>query len=194
MKLEGIREKVRDIFLLGYFSAQRVSDYTKLTKDNFSRTKKGVDIITLTQKKTGNEVVVPVLDSRVSELCKKYNYKFPKLNKRDINRYIKEVLCHLSETVPTLAELYRTPLSMKEREKEEGFINFEKRIESGERLHGEDLKYYKRMKAYSIAHKSGKKLWKRDSGGYWKSRACLTPEGKAALTPENLLFLTPLKS
>ena len=28
----------------------------------------------------------------------------------------------------------------------------------------------------------------------WKSRACLTPEGKAALTPENLLFLTPVKS
>ena len=166
MKLEGIREKVRDIFLLGYFSAQRVSDYTKFTKDNFSRTKKGVDIITLTQKKTGNEVVVPILDSRVSKLCKKYNYNFPKLNKRDINRYIKEVLCILSKTVPTLAELYRTPLSMKEREKEDGFINFEKRIKSGERLHGEDLKYYKRMKAYSIAHESGKMLWKRDSGGY----------------------------
>jgi hypothetical protein len=29
---------------------------------------------------------------------------------------------------------------------------------------------------------------------HWKSRACLTPEGKAALTPENLLFLTPVKS
>ena len=29
---------------------------------------------------------------------------------------------------------------------------------------------------------------------WWKSRACLTPEGKAALTPENLLFLTPVKS
>ena len=31
-------------------------------------------------------------------------------------------------------------------------------------------------------------------GDIWKSRACLTPEGKAALTPENLLFLTPVKS
>ena len=28
----------------------------------------------------------------------------------------------------------------------------------------------------------------------WKSRACLTPEGKAALTPENLFVLTPVKS
>ena len=28
----------------------------------------------------------------------------------------------------------------------------------------------------------------------WKSRACLTPEGKAMLTPENFFILTPLKS
>ena len=31
-------------------------------------------------------------------------------------------------------------------------------------------------------------------GGSWKSRACLTPEGKAMLTPENFFILTPLKS
>ena len=30
--------------------------------------------------------------------------------------------------------------------------------------------------------------------GQWKSRACLTPEGKAMLTPENFFILTPLKS
>ena len=28
----------------------------------------------------------------------------------------------------------------------------------------------------------------------WKSRACLTPEGKATLPPENFFILTPLKS
>ncbi len=28
----------------------------------------------------------------------------------------------------------------------------------------------------------------------WKSRACLTPEGKATLTPENFFILTPLTS
>ncbi len=31
-------------------------------------------------------------------------------------------------------------------------------------------------------------------GHNWKSRACLTPEGKAMLTPENFFILTPLKS
>lgn len=166
MKLDGIRAKVRDIWVLGYFTAQRVSDYTKLTKDNFSETKNGVSVITLTQQKTGNDVVIPILDNRVFDICKKYRYRFPKLNKRDINRYIKDVLCELSETVPSLKELYRTQLSMKEREKEEGFIRMEKRIISGEKLHGEELKYYKQMKAYSVTHQSGNKLWKRDSAGY----------------------------
>jgi len=28
----------------------------------------------------------------------------------------------------------------------------------------------------------------------WKSRACLTPEGKATVTPENFFILTPVKS
>lgn len=166
MKLDGIREKVRDIWVLGYFSAQRVSDYTKLTKDNFSETKNGVTVITLTQQKTGSDVLVPVLDKRVFDICKKYRYRFPKLDKRDINRYIKEVLSDLSESVPSLRELYRTQLSMKEREKEEGFIRMEKRIKAGEKLHGEELKYYKRMKAYAFTHESGKGLWKRDNAGF----------------------------
>ena len=36
----------------------------------------------------------------------------------------------------------------------------------------------------------------KDAGIFdgWKSRACLTPEGKAMLTPENFFILTPLKS
>ena len=34
----------------------------------------------------------------------------------------------------------------------------------------------------------------RDIMAHWKSRACLTPEGKAMLTPENFFILTPLKS
>ena len=166
MRLNGIREKVRDIWVLGYFSAQRVSDYTKLTKDNFSETKNGVPVITLTQQKTGNEVVIPVLDNRVFEICEKYGYRFPKLDKRDINRYIKEVLCELSESVPSLRESYRTLLSMKEREKEEGFVRMEKMLSAVVKLHGDELKYYKKMKAYSVAHQSGDKLWRRDSSGY----------------------------
>ena len=76
------------------------------------------------------------------------------------------MLCELSESVPSLRESYRTQLSMKEREKEDGFVRMEKRIRAGESLHGEELKYYKKMKAYAVTHESGDKLWRRDSSGY----------------------------
>jgi len=56
MKLEGMEEKVRDIFLLGYFSCQRYSDYSKLREENFITYDTGLGVISLTQKKTGNVV------------------------------------------------------------------------------------------------------------------------------------------
>ncbi len=165
MSLEGVREKVRDVWMLGFFSGQRVSDYTKFTRDNFVKSENGVGMIALTQKKTGKDVLVPILDGRVYDLCEKYDYRFPKANKRDINRYIKEVLCELAKSVPSLSEIVQTRLTMQEREKEQLFVSFEKRIRSGEKLHGDDLKYYKRMKAYSVSHESGDLLWKRDESG-----------------------------
>lgn len=165
MSLAGIREKVRDVWMLGFFSGQRVSDYTRLTRDNFVRSENGVGMITLTQQKTDTEVFVPIIDDRVNEICEKYDYNFPKVNKRDVNRYIKEVLCELAKSVPSLSEIVQTRLTMQEREKEQLFISLEKRIRSGEKLHGDELKYYKRMKAYSVSHESGDLLWKRDKGG-----------------------------
>ena len=52
MQLSGENEIVRDIFLLGYFSCQRYSDYCKLREENFITYNKS-GLITLTQKKTG---------------------------------------------------------------------------------------------------------------------------------------------
>ncbi len=162
MPLEGMREKVRDIWVIGFFSAQRVSDYSKLTKDNFKVTPNGLNVIVLKQKKTGNEITIPILDKRVFELCRKYNYNFPKVSKDYLNDIIKLILKDLSATIPSLAEWSRTLLCMKERQKEEAFISMRKRVESGERLHGEELKRYKKMMAYAAEHESGDLLYKRD--------------------------------
>ena len=71
MPLEGMREKVRDIWMIGFLSAQRVSDYSKLTRDNFKQTPNGLNVIVLKQKKTGNDITIPILDERVFELCRK---------------------------------------------------------------------------------------------------------------------------
>ena len=162
MPLEGMREKVRDIWILGFLSAQRVSDYSKFSRDNFKQTHNGLNVIVLKQKKTGKEVTVPILDERVFELCKKYNYNFPKVSKDYLNDIIKLILKDLSATIPSLAEWSRTVLCMKERQKEEAFISMKKRVAGGERLHGEELKRYKKMLAYALEHESGDLLFKRD--------------------------------
>ena len=60
MELTGENEIVRDIFLLGYFSCQRYSDYCKLREENFITYNKS-GLITLTQKKNGKKVEVPIL-------------------------------------------------------------------------------------------------------------------------------------
>lgn len=49
----------------------------------------------------------------------KYNYQIPRISDVILNRYIKLILKDLSLTVPSLAEMERTVLTMKERDKEE---------------------------------------------------------------------------
>lgn len=183
MPLTGIREKVRDIWCLGFFSGQRVSDYARFTRDNFKTTKSGVQVIALTQQKTGNEVIVPVIDERVNELCEKYGYDFPALDRRTINRYIKECLKELSLTVPSLQEWVRTTLSLAEVQKEERFMRMKKKIAKGQILHGEDRKVYAELKEYADEHESDK-LWKRDYSGNvirqrWELVSCHTSRRSA---------------
>ena len=175
MPLDGVREQVRDVWMLGYLSAQRVSDYAHFTKDNFKVTPNGVNVIVLQQTKTGNEIVVPILDERVMELCGKYNYDFPRVEARTINRYIKEVLHMLSANVHSLGELVRTQLSMAERQKETTYLEMQDRME---------------MKSYAIEHDSGNLLYKRDYSGAivkykWEVVSCHTSRRSAVTSLYN---------
>lgn len=165
MKLDGLREQVRDMWCLGYFCGQRVSDYSRLTKDNFTQTRGGLDVIVLQQQKTSKEIVIPIIDDRVFEICEKYDYNFPSLTRDTQNRFIKIVAKELSETVPSLKEWSRTLLALRERNKEESYMSMRKRIEAGEKLHGEESKRYKRMAQYAEEHESGDMLYKRDNSG-----------------------------
>ncbi len=184
IKLDGQREQVRDVWMLGFLSAQRVSDYSTFSKDNFKVTKRGLPVIVLQQKKTLNDVVIPVLDDRVAELCKKYNYNFPKLTRDTINRQIKKILKDLATSVPSLNEWSRTILSVRERQKEQSYLDMRERVANGEKLHGEESKRYKRMKAYADEHDSGDMLWKRDYSGAvikqkWELVTCHTSRRSA---------------
>ena len=184
MPLDGMKEQARDMWLLGFFCAQRVSDYSRLTRGNFKETASGVKVIKLTQQKTGKELLIPILDDRVFEICAKYDYVFPNLNREQLNRLIKQVAKELSESVPSLREWKSTLLSVKERQKEETFMSMRGRVEGGEKLKGEEAKRYRRMKEYAEEHESGEMLYKRDYAGQvirqrWELITCHTSRRSA---------------
>ena len=125
MKLDGLKETVRDVFLVGCYTCQRFSDYSRLERENFTTTAKGTRIVRIVQEKTGNSVVIPILNDNLLHIAEKYDYEIPQVNDVVLNRYIKQILKELSETVPTLARMERTVLTMKERSKEErGEVSF----------------------------------------------------------------------
>ena len=165
MQLSGIREQVRDMWVLGFLCGQRVSDFTRLTRDNFKMTPNGVEVIVLQQQKTKTDVVIPITDDRVNELCEKYGYNFPSVDSRDINRYIKDIAHTLSEQIPSLRERVETEITIKEKDKEQWFISSSARVEAGEHLRGDERKRYKEMKEYSESHNSGNMLWRRNYAG-----------------------------
>lgn len=51
MPLTGLQEQVRDVFLVGCYTCQRVSDYSNISPDSFTTTAKGTPIIRLVQQK-----------------------------------------------------------------------------------------------------------------------------------------------
>ena len=125
MKLEGLKETVRDVFLVGCYTCQRFSDYSRLERENFVTTPKGTKVVRIVQEKTGNTVVIPILNNNLLDIAEKYNYEIPKVSDVILNRYIKKILKELSKTVLSLAKLERTVLTMRERTMEErGEVSF----------------------------------------------------------------------
>ncbi len=116
MPLTGLHEQVRDIFLVGCYTCQRVSDYNNISKDSFTTTAKGTPIIRLIQQKTRTEVKIPIMNPNLQAICEKYNYNIPSVIDVIINRYIKQILNVLSEKVPSLALKVPTKLTMKQKQ------------------------------------------------------------------------------
>lgn len=101
-----------DIFLVGVWTAQRVSDYNNISRDDIQSYQmrsivdepdpnnpgktiarivtRDVTVINIRQKKTGAKVTVPC-SSALIRILEKYNYQLPHLEDQVINRYIKEI-------------------------------------------------------------------------------------------------------
>lgn len=118
MPLNGFEEQVRDVFLIGCFTAMRYSDYSRIKKDNIGYTHSGTKVIRIKQEKTAGTVVIPIMDDRLETLLKKYDYNVPEILDQSLNRTIKDICRKLSETVPSLGKKERTVLTLKERRAE----------------------------------------------------------------------------
>ncbi len=165
MELDAHQSEIRDVFFIGYLSGQRFSDYSDYSIDNFKKTEKGINVIGLIQKKTGNYVEVPIWDARLIEIAKRYDYVFPKLTNLQLNHGIKDIMKALSETVPSLREKFTTALTLAERNAETYYQQLcEKRATGAKWADLSEKRAYFRLKKYATEH-NGKPLWERNSIG-----------------------------
>ena len=105
-KYETGHEYVRDIFMVGVWTAQRVSDYNNISRENIKTyvreiietdkdgkkkiVSKEFTRIEIRQQKTGAKVVIPC-SSELGAILEKYDYNLPHLEDQVINRYIKDI-------------------------------------------------------------------------------------------------------
>jgi integrase len=95
------QEKIRDIFLIGCYTAQRFSDYSRIRKENIKTTSSGTRIIDLIQRKTGERVQIP-LKPKLDNILRKYNYVIPKSFEQKVNTEIKKIArdAGITEIIP----------------------------------------------------------------------------------------------
>lgn len=83
-------EKVRDVFIVGCLTGQRVSDYKRINSSMITNLPDGKDYIELRQEKTDKTVYIP-LEWRVKAILDKYGGVLPKVYDQKINDYIKKI-------------------------------------------------------------------------------------------------------
>jgi integrase len=111
-KFSPAHEQARDIFMIGVWTAQRVSDYNYIQKEDFNTLVKNVlreeddpdhpgekkawverqeiTFLNIRQQKTGAKVAIPC-NSALKAILEKYDYQVPHLPDQVINRYIKDI-------------------------------------------------------------------------------------------------------
>ena len=87
---DPLLDVARDVFLVGCWTAQRFSDYSRISKENIMVLNGGVKVIDLIQVKTGQRVKVPIRPE-LEKILKKYDYTLPKTYEQKLNKRIKTV-------------------------------------------------------------------------------------------------------
>lgn len=92
--------QVRDVFLIGCYTGQRVSDYARISKDDIIEIEHNYKCVELYQQKTKNKIKVPFLAPIEAEtILKRWDYNLPSLGANPdviINRHIKNI-CRMAK-------------------------------------------------------------------------------------------------
>ena len=133
MPLRGEEQIARDVFLVGCYTSQRFSDYSRITERNISF-HDGVGVITLIQQKTGTEVSIPILNDNLIKILEQYDYNLPIMTNERLNVLIKNILAKLSAKVPSLKQEIATKITLTHLKNEEQSKVKYKRNNQGEVL------------------------------------------------------------
>lgn len=123
--LEPAAELARDIFMVGVWTAQRISDYNNIKKEDIQTIKNRwiedipdpdnpgqtmpvirqneITYINIRQQKTGAKVSIPCR-TELRTILEKYNFEIPHLEDQTINRLIKQVARNAGITQPVSIE------------------------------------------------------------------------------------------
>ncbi|MBN2481021.1 MAG: phage integrase SAM-like domain-containing protein [Bacteroidales bacterium] len=85
-----VLEVARDVFLIGCYTAQRFSDYSKIGPANVRQMDEGFKVIDLIQSKTRERVIIPIRPE-LEEILKKYDYQVPHIWEQKLNLHIKKI-------------------------------------------------------------------------------------------------------
>ena len=88
--LTKLHEVARDIFMVGVYTAQRVSDYNNIAREDIVQGPDDGLVVRVRQKKTGTWVTIPVKEE-LRAILVKYDYRLPHVAEQSINACIKEV-------------------------------------------------------------------------------------------------------
>jgi integrase len=80
----------RDIFLIGCYTAQRFSDFSKIRPAHIKVIDNQLKVLDFNQQKTGERVIIPIRPE-LDEILKKYDYLIPKAFEQKVNERIKIV-------------------------------------------------------------------------------------------------------
>jgi len=93
-------DRVRDLFLIGAFTALRFSDFTTIRPENIITTSDGGKALKINTRKTGQKVVIPI-HSTVERILEKYDSQLPRaISNQKMNVYLKEIAALAGITSP----------------------------------------------------------------------------------------------